>query len=696
MVRRGIIVFLLIISILNLTSAINATFENPTPANNYISSNTDSLFINTTIGNFSGIPSVVIELNNSFRRVNYSLSNISQYAFQVNISYLTNTTFQYRIFANDTNGMNTTAYRTITINFTQPWEYNSTYWKTTYIENIATFWTKKFVPSTGAFIMDLNATGDKQDDLVRNQMLGRHIYGMAVAYNLTGNGSYKDMAVNATNLLRNSFWDSTNGGFSNDDFNVSNGSQILVSRNEKSMFTQSWASLGYISAYWATNNQTFLTYAQESYDLYDRKMWNSTDKAYADIANDTWSLTSNVYTFSSTIDVAIGLVLPLYTLTGNDTYLTKLKEITDSSISHMINDSSGMIEGSYSPGWINTGNSANYTIGHNTKYSWYLMYMYNLTENETYKTQAISVFQNSTTLGWKDQYNIWYETLDLTTNSSAKSTIGWWVIEDGVVAGQILYQYTGNEYYYDYFKKSTGTYIEKLLDETNGELFQELNLTGDVVTFTKGYEYKAAYHSAEAAILLSKTMNGFLGVPYGNFGTKIANQVNSTATAAVTTSEESVGTYRGYWKRVLDYNNKELSNQGEINISVRERDKIILLVKNYSYFLGVEKISPLIINISGKDIIQLNKNLNKIDLNNDRIYDILIIQKNLNQKNELEISIKEINEKITENQNEKTAEETKNEKSKLNNYLISSEIILLIILIILFLNLKKLKKKTKK
>ncbi|MBS3072419.1 AGE family epimerase/isomerase [Candidatus Pacearchaeota archaeon] len=693
MVKRGLLIVLLIISTFSLVSAINATFEGPTPVNNYVSSDTDSLFINATIANFSEIPSVVVELNSSFRRVNYSMSNISQNTFQVNISYLANTTFQYRIYVNDTNGLNSTEYRTVTINFTQPWEYNSTYWETTYIKNIATFWASQFVPSTGAFIMDLNETGDKQNDFLRSQMLGRHIYGMAVAYNLTGNESYKNMLVNATDLLRGSFWDSTNGGFSNDDLNVSNGSQTLVPRNEKSMFTQSWASIGYLSAYWVTNNQTFLDYAEESYDLYDEKMWNSTDKAYADIANDSWTITSNEYTFSSTIDVAIALVLPLYTLTGNEVYLTRLKEITDSSISHMINDSSGMIVGSYSPGWVNTGNTENYTVGHNTKYSWYLLYMYNLTENETYKTQAISVFQNSTTFGWKDQYNIWYEELDLTTNESSKSTIGWWVIEDGLVAGQTLYKYTGNEYYYDFFKKSTGTYIEKLLDESEGELFRDLNLSGDVIDFNKSYEYKAAYHSAEAAILLSKTMDGFLGVPYGSFGTLDANRVTSSASPATSASEESAGTYKGYWKRVIDYNDRELSEYGEIKLTVRERDKILLLVKNSSYFIGIEKNNPLIINISGGENLAFKEASGKIDLNKDGKYDLLINSQNFNQENnEIEISIKSIDEEIIPEVEDENQEE-KSEVSKINAYLILAGFVLIIILIALIITFKKKFKK---
>ncbi len=539
MVKRVILIVLIGIFLINLSSAINITFNSDTPADNTTLNNKDYFLVNVTIGNFTGTPNVILELNNSFRPVNYTLSNATNITYQFNVTFLINRTFQYRVFVNDSIASNTTGYRTITVNYSQPWEYNSTYWKTTYINKITPFWANQFVASNGAFYMNVNQTGQRNNELLRAQMLGRHIYGMAVAYNLTSNETYKSMAINATNLLRDKYWDNSSGGFSDDDFNVSNGSQIINARNSKTMFGQSWASLGYLSTYWITSNSTYLNYAQESFSLYDQKTWNSTDKAYAETTNDSGSITSNQYTFSSTVDVAIALIIPLYSLTGNSTYLTRLKDITDSSLKNMVNESNDLIVGNYNPGWANNGNKEQVSIGHNTKYAWYLLYMYNLTNNETYKTKGLEIFGNATQKGWKDQYNLWLNEVNTTTNLSVNSDIPWWIIEDGSVGGHILYKYTNNDIYYDLFKKSTGTYLEKFLDQTNGEVYEIANESGSITNTDKGYEYKASYHSSEIAIFLSQTMDGFLGVPYGNYGTYLSNNPPTPSSSQTSSVSES-------------------------------------------------------------------------------------------------------------------------------------------------------------
>ena len=564
MKKRVIFVVLIAVILINLVSAINITF-NPSNPNDSTTLNTQDYFlVNVTIGNFTGTPNVILELNNSFRPVNYTLSNTTNYTFQFNVTYLINRTFQYRVFINDSIASNVTDYRTITINYSQPWEYNSTYWKSTYINKIAPFWASEFNPNTSVFYMNVNQTGARNNELVRAQMLGRHIYGMAVAYNLTGNETYKSMAINATNVLRDKFWDSSNsGGFSDDDFNVSNTSQIINARNSKTMFGQSWASFGYLSTYWITNNVTYLNYAQESYALYEQKTWNSTDKAYADTTNDAWTITSNKYTFSSTVDVAIALILPLYTLTGNSTYLTRLKEITDTSLKYMVNETNDLVVGNYDPGWGNDGNKEQISVGHNVKYSWYLLYMYNLTGNETYKTRGLSLFRNVTEKGWEDQYNLWDDEVNTTTNQSTSQSIYWWTIEDGSVGGHILYKNTNEDFYYDLFKKTTGTYLDKYLDQTNGEVYEILNESGSITNSDKGYEYKAAYHSSEIALILDKAMGGYLGVPYGSFGTYLANNPPSATSTTPVSEGELVGPYKGNKRK-----NNSIINNTEINKTI--------------------------------------------------------------------------------------------------------------------------------
>jgi len=577
MIKRGkiLIIFVIFVMSVYFASAINISFNSGTPADNTVLTTRDNFYVNVTIGNFTGTPNVILELNSSIRVINYTMSNLTNSTFQFNVTFLMNKTFQYRVHVNDSINSNITVYREINISYIQPWEYNSSYWTTTYIDNIGSFWANQFIPSSSTFYMNVNITGDANNELLRTQMLGRHIYGMAVAYNLTSNETYKSMALNATNTLRETLWDDTSGGFSDDDFNVSNPSEILVPRNQKTMFGQSWASLAFLSAYWISNNSTFLEYAEESYALYEEKTWNSTDKAYADIANDTWEITSDDYTFSSTVDVAIALVLPLYTLTGNSTYLTRLKEITDASMENMINETNDLVVGNYNPGWQNNGNTEQISVGHNTKYAWYLIYMYNLTGNDSYKTTGINIFRNASEIGWEDQYNIWYDQINTTTNQSVSSSIYWWIIEDGIVGGQILHKYTGDEYYYELFKKSTGTYIEKFLDTTNGEVYEVSNESGSITNFDKGYEYKGTYHSAEAAVLLSNIMNNFLGVPYGSFGTLAANQISSSTTSTTSNTNDDGVLVGPYKKNKINPNqsNNSLENDS-LNISNKDQEDI--------------------------------------------------------------------------------------------------------------------------
>ncbi len=504
------------------SSFLTVEFISPTPANGTTISNADGFSVRVNITNSTTLSNVILEFNDVLGWRNYTMAANGNWNY--NLSLLLNRSYQYRVSVIDINGtINFTETRTVKINFVQPWE-GPNYWVDHIEDDIIRFWTNYARDEQyGGFYTYLNRSGGVTNTNKSPRMQGRTMYGVSVTYNLTGNDTYREFCREGINFLDQNAWDSVYSGWYNGDLSREGA---VIGSTDKWTFSEYWTAKGYLGCYWATGNRSYLDKVETFYNTFE-SAWNTSVGGYPDDVNRVFVITDDHFTFTSMIDGGVAMVLPLYTLTSNQTYLNRAKQIADLGIANMVDKNRGVVRETFYNNWSYVSGSNQIQTGHNTKFAWYLLYMYNATGNQTYLNAAESVFSNITNLTWDESLGTWYDNYDLSTNSVISTNRDWWPIEDNSMAALLLYKNTGNEKYYYYFKKATSLYLNNFVDETYGEVYQTVDANGVVINDIKGYNFKSMYHSTEYPLFAYNFLNGRLGLPYtANFS--FVNGTNET------------------------------------------------------------------------------------------------------------------------------------------------------------------------
>ena len=91
------------------------------------------------------------------------------------------------------------------------------YWKSQALEDIIPYWTKHARDTAaGAFITNLDASWNPSPDSRKYpSMIARHIFSYSVAFMLTGDMKYLDIARDTKDFLIEHGWDRDHGGWFN-------------------------------------------------------------------------------------------------------------------------------------------------------------------------------------------------------------------------------------------------------------------------------------------------------------------------------------------------------------------------------------------------------------------------------------------------------------------------------------------------
>lgn len=378
-----------------------------------------------------------------------------------------------------------------------------------YVDSCAKFWLTSYDATLGGFYTNVkrdgsvNTSSGTQKDMMTQS---RNAYGMTRAFMLTGNEAYLTKASQALNFMYQHAWDKTNGGWYWEL--DKNGTQTSSSTN-KTAFYQHYALLGIIAYYETTNDTTHWNWLMKGYQSNETHLWDSRAQyfGYYDTAANNWS-NIRAKSFNGTVDAITTHLLHLYLMTKSETYKTKMLQIADNMLNHLVASMNtqkiGFCEG-YDSNWNFDKTDTMTIMGHILKTSWCFARVYQIVPDTVYLNAAKKLFAHVMQRGYDAQYGGPYKDFSRNTGNMlmwgiSDTAKAWWQMEQAVTAGLLLYEITGDESYLKVADETLNFFMTYFVDHTYGEVYENRARNGAYITSwgdNKGGSGKAAYHSIE-------------------------------------------------------------------------------------------------------------------------------------------------------------------------------------------------------
>ena len=385
-----------------------------------------------------------------------------------------------------------------------------------FVIKTAEFWKMPYDSEYGGFFTNVERDGSpvKGETLKTILTQSRNAYGFTKAYILTGNEEYLKYARYALDFMYKYGWDKKNQGFHtcmDKQGNSIDFSADYPSNKEKWSFMQHYALLGIAAMYGATCNSIDYEFLIKGRNVIDEKLWddNPPYKGYYETADYDWSNPRDKG-FTPTMDCVTTHGLSLYLITGEEKYKTRLLELGDNIIDHIIPSMDerklGFAE-KYDSQW-NAKEDSFLFIGHVLKTAWCLDRIYLIKKNSEYLEGAQKLLQEIQDKAWDSENGSPYSSGDSISGKLLNQSKDWWTIEQAINAGLINYYITGNGFYLKMADQAIDFFTKNIIDWEYGGAFAATDHTGKTKLSTlKGDYWKAGYHTIET---------GYYIYTYGN------------------------------------------------------------------------------------------------------------------------------------------------------------------------------------
>jgi len=298
-------------------------------------------------------------------------------------------------------------------------------------DSSAQFWFDSFDDQEGAFFTNVARNGQPSDDEKQMITQSQNAYGMARAFQLTGDTTYLNYGRKALNWMYENTWDQEYGGWLRDS-------------DKKYAMDQHYALIGPSAMFEAGNDSLDWKWLMKGYDsnqnLWDNRSWAL---GYYSEANLDWT-GKTAKSFSATVDGITTHALYMYLMTKEEKYKERLLQLADNIVDHFVESMDEMDLGfnetfdsnwgwDSRPNW--QGNIGDFAFtGHFTKSAWCLARIYQVEQNPEYLEAAQKIMDD--VLAKQDQYD-------------AKIS-QWWEYEEGFTSGVMNYYLTDKADYLDF------------------------------------------------------------------------------------------------------------------------------------------------------------------------------------------------------------------------------------------------------
>ncbi len=368
------------------------------------------------------------------------------------------------------------------------------YWKNQALNDIIPIWEKTADKTNGGFFTDINRDGSIGHERGKYpRMLSRAVYGFTVAYLLSGDDKYLELAENGLEYLTNYGWDEQNGGWYN--YIDSNNKPLITS---KDLFDETYGNLGPVIFYFATHNKNALSYVEKTHKLMQTKAWDKKNGGYFAEVGPDWSIIDERKSFNAEIDTCSAYLIYYYLAVKDPAILKDLTQIADTAVNYMINPDTGFVGESFSGGWKSIDPWL--WVGHNLKTAWVLMRTYWLTGDRKYSDAADKIAEAQIKYNWDNKNFGWLFQFRENNPESVRDVKDWWTQCEGDFIMLNLYRFSTNQNYLQYFEENAYFWDKFLIDHKYGDCYPNTLRNGRPNEVYKGNLYKSAYHTMEHAL----------------------------------------------------------------------------------------------------------------------------------------------------------------------------------------------------
>jgi mannose/cellobiose epimerase-like protein (N-acyl-D-glucosamine 2-epimerase family) len=386
-----------------------------------------------------------------------------------------------------------------------------------YVDSCAQFWQKAWDNNYGGFYTNISKTGTLISSWGTNKDMltqSRNAYGLTKAFMLTGNENYLELANKALQFMYQHAWDKINGGWFN---NLNSVGNPMNTSDNKTAFYQHYALLGISAFFEATRDTATWNWLNKGLQNNETHLWDKDENnfGYFDYGNFKWTNRYNK-SFNATVDAITTHILYLYLITNDDFYKTRLEELSDNIISHLVlsmnQQAIGFAE-KYNMFWQPLSDERLTIMGHVLKSAWCLARIYQIEPDESLLINAKKLFNHVIEKGYDKKFGGPYKDYDRITGQmqmwgNPDTAKAWWQMEQAVVAGLQLFDLTQDEFYLKIADETLDFFMKYFVDHVYGEVYENRTRRGEETWGEhKGNGAKAAYHSIEL---------GFYNYVYGN------------------------------------------------------------------------------------------------------------------------------------------------------------------------------------
>ena len=316
-------------------------------------------------------------------------------------------------------------------------------------DSSARFWFDSFDHQEGGFFTNVERNGQPSDDEKQMITQSQNAYGMARAFQLTGDTTYLNYGRKALDWMYENTWDEEHGGW-------------LKDSDRKFAMDQHYALIGPSAMFEAGNDSLDWKWLMKGYESNQNLCpWAY---GYYSEANLDWSDKSSK-TFSATVDGITTHALYMYLMTKDEKYKERLIQLGDNIVDHFVGSMDDMDLGfnesfdsnwgwDSSPNW--QGNVGDFPFtGHFTKSAWCLARIYQIEPKPEYLEAAQKILND--VLAKQDQYD--------------EKISQWWEYEEGFTSGVMNYYLTEKPEYLEFADGNLIKIMETLWDTEYGEFY---------------------------------------------------------------------------------------------------------------------------------------------------------------------------------------------------------------------------------
>ena len=376
-----------------------------------------------------------------------------------------------------------------------------------YVDSCARFWFNSYDDFEGGFYTNVDREGDVVTAWGTNKNMltqSRNAYGMARAFQLTGDTTFLEYMEGALGFQYDHAWDSQYGGWFSD---LAQDGEVQGPQNNKTAFMQHYALLGPTVAWEVTRSPLHWQQIENGWNYLESNWYDDRTEFQGYYDESTRSHTNRWNkSFNATVDAMTTHLITLMLNTDDSRYQERYSEMILQARQHLVANMVGQAIGfpeHFDSNWNIQANETLTIMGHVLKTGWSIARLEQVAPEEGRIQDAETLVNNVLYLGYDDELGGPYKDYNRLTGvmqmwGNPDTAKAWWQMEQAVTAGLQLYDLTGQQHFLDMADETLHFFMRYFVDHTYGEVYENRTRYGEETWgTTKGNGYKGGYHSIE-------------------------------------------------------------------------------------------------------------------------------------------------------------------------------------------------------